>query len=230
MASRASDRAYELLRDEILEWQLQPGTTLGEVETAARLGISRTPLREALGRLQADGLLAESGRGLVVTAVSTENVTELFELRQALEQQAARLAAGRRDPAVFDELLARFREAPALLRSADPGRHDYYELVREFDRAVDAAVRSSYLVSALANLRIHLARVRRLSKDNPERLLEAAGEHRMIVQAIRDGDADLAAHATHVHLHTSLQQILAAEATRAETARAAPTRAAPTRA
>ncbi|RFA10188.1 GntR family transcriptional regulator [Subtercola boreus] len=208
MASRASDRAYDLLRDEILEWQLEPGTTLGEVETAARLGISRTPLREALGRLQADGLLAESGRGLVVTTVSTDNVAELFELRQALEQQAARLAAARRDPAVFADLLSRFRSAPALLAAEDPGRHDYYELVREFDASVDEAVRSSYLVSALANLRIHLARVRRLSQDNPERLLEAAGEHRMIVEAIHDGDADLAAHATHLHLHNSLRAIL----------------------
>ena len=211
MASRASDRAYELLRDEILEWQLEPGAALGEVETATRLGISRTPLREALGRLQADGLVrADSGRGLVVTAVSTENVAELFELRQALEQQAARLAARRRDPAVFARLLDGFREAPELLRSDDPGRHSYYELVREFDRAVDEAVRSSYLVAALANLRIHLARVRRLSQDNPGRLLEAAGEHRMIVEAIRDGDAELAAHATHVHLAKSLGAILSA--------------------
>ncbi|WP_301182567.1 GntR family transcriptional regulator [Subtercola boreus] len=213
MASRASDRAYEMLRDEILEWQLHPGTTLGEVETAARLGISRTPLREALGRLQADGLLAESGRGLIVTAVSTDNVAELFELRQALEQQAARLAAARRDETVFADLLARFRTAPALLAADDPGRHDYFELVREFDRAVDGAVQSSYLVSALANLRIHLARVRRLSKDNPERLLEAAGEHRMIVEAILGGDGDLAAHATHVHLHKSLQAILSTSRT-----------------
>ncbi|RFA19048.1 GntR family transcriptional regulator [Subtercola boreus] len=213
MASRASDRAYELLRDEILDWQLGPGTTLGEVETAARLGISRTPLRAALGRLQADGLLsAESGRGLVVTAVSTENVAELFELRQALEQQAARLAAARRDPQVFKALLDGFREAPALLGADDPGRHAYYDLVREFDRAVDEAVQSSYLVAALAGLRIHLARVRRLSKDNPERLLEAAAEHRMIVQAIHDGDAELASHATHVHLAKSFHAIVEAAA------------------
>ena len=76
---RASDRAYAALRDEILEWRLQPGTVLAEVEQAARLGISRTPLREALARLSADGLVeALPGRGLVVTAASFDSVAELF--------------------------------------------------------------------------------------------------------------------------------------------------------
>ncbi|MEA9986954.1 MULTISPECIES: GntR family transcriptional regulator [Subtercola] len=211
MAQRASDRAYELLRDEILEWKLEPGTTLGEVEQAARLGISRTPLREALGRLAADGLIGpESGRGLVVTTVSTENVTELFELRQALEQKAARLAAQRRDPAVFGELLEGFRRAPLLLTADDPGRHEYFELVRRFDRAIDEAVQNPYLVQALANLRIHLARVRRLSHDNPDRLIRAAAEHLLIVEAIFEGDPELASHATHIHLRQSLAAIRAA--------------------
>jgi DNA-binding FadR family transcriptional regulator len=81
---RASDRAYETLRQEILHWRLAPGAVLGEVEQAARLGISRTPLREALSRLMADGLVeAQSGRGLVVASVSSEAVHELFELREA---------------------------------------------------------------------------------------------------------------------------------------------------
>jgi DNA-binding GntR family transcriptional regulator len=209
VTARASDRAYELLRDEILEWKLEPGTVLGEVEYAARLGISRTPLREAFGRLTADGLLsAEFGRGLVVTAVSTEDVAELFELRQALEQQAARLAAARRDPSDFAPLLERFGTAQDLVATDDPARREYYELVRDFDRAIDGAVHSGYLAAALAALRIHLARLRRLSQDNPARLIEAAAEHRLIVEAILAGDGDLAAHATHIHLHRSLSAIL----------------------
>src|SRR5699024_10836599 len=93
---RASDRAYTTLSEEIVEGTLEPGTVLGEVEQSARLGISRTPLREALSRLTANGLAAPSrGRGLVVTAVSLDEAPHLFDLRIALETLAARRAAER---------------------------------------------------------------------------------------------------------------------------------------
>ncbi len=96
VAERASDRAYEALRAEILSLRLAPGQLLPEVETAARIGVSRTPLREALSRLGADGLLVqEGGRGQVIAPVDSGQVRQLFELRQALDQQAARLAGCR---------------------------------------------------------------------------------------------------------------------------------------
>ena len=204
---RASDRAYELLRDEILEWQLAPGTVLGEVEQSTRLGISRTPLREALARLIADGLVeTQAGRGLVVADASVESVGELFEVRLALEQEAAALAARRRDTVVFEQLRAEMLDASALL--ADPHRHAYYDLVRRFDEAVDDAVHNTYLVTTLRGLRTHLARIRRLAHDNPARLAAAASEHLLIIDAIIAGDESLARSATAVHLHQSLQNIL----------------------
>src|SRR5690606_24060269 len=85
----------------------------------------------------------------------------------------------------------------------------YYDLVRRFDAAVDEATGNSYLVSALVALRTHLVRIRRLAHDDPARLRAAAAEHQLIVDAIVDGDSSLAAHATHVHLHRSLQNIFA---------------------
>ncbi len=207
--ARASDTAYAVLREEILSWELPPGAVLAEVELSGRLGISRTPVREALARLVADGLVEPlGGRGLIVTPVEAGNVTELFELRQALEAQAAELAAQRRDPAPFRALQDEFREVPALLADPDPGRHAYYDLVARFDAAVDEAVRNPFLVAALQAVRTHLVRIRRLSRDNPARLLEAAREHLLIVDAIVDGDARLAADATRVHLHRSLRSTL----------------------
>jgi DNA-binding GntR family transcriptional regulator len=207
---RASERAYATLREDIVDWRLPPGSVLAEVEQSERLGVSRTPLREALGRLASDGLVAQlGGRGLVVTAVSLGDVTALFELRQALEQEAARLAAVRRDPAVFRALQSEFRDAPVLLRDTDPGRVRYYELVARFDDAMDVAAGNSYLVGALRSLRPHLVRIRRVSQDNAERLQEAAREHLLIADAILAGDAELAAAATRVHLHQSLQSVLA---------------------
>lgn len=210
---RASDRAYRALRDDIIDWQLPPGTVLGEVEQADRLGVSRTPLREALSRLAADGLVApQAGRGLVVTDVSTDNIRELFEVRRALEEQAARLAATRAAPETFTALEAEFLAAPQLLAADDPARHDYYDLVARFDAALDAAVQNPYLVGALRSLRTHLVRVRRLAKDDSARLQQAAAEHLLIVQAILAGDPELAAHATHVHLHNALASVLATTA------------------
>lgn len=209
---RASDRAYRTLRNEIVDWQLTPGTVLGEVEQAARLGVSRTPLREALARLTADGLVAELGRGLVVTDVSADSIRQLFELRRALEETAVRLAAARREPELFEALAVEFERASGLIASAED-RHNYYELVARLDAAIDASVDNNYLVAALESLRTHLVRVRRLAKDNTARLLESAAEHLTITRAIADGDADLASHATHVHLHRALQHALDASTT-----------------
>jgi DNA-binding GntR family transcriptional regulator len=206
---RASERAYSALREQILDGEIEPGTVLAEVEQSTRLGVSRTPLREALAKLTAEGLVsAHSGRGVVVTDVDLGRIAELFEVRGALEEQAARLAARRRDPAVFERLREEFRRAHELLDDDDPARHDYYQLVARLDAAIDDATQNPLLVSTLAGVRTHVARIRRLSHDDPERLREAAREHLVIVDAIVDGAESLAAHATQVHLYRSLKNIL----------------------
>lgn len=210
---RASDTAYAALREEILHWRLLPGTPLSEIELAERLGVSRTPLRAALARLALEGLVDTSrGRTGVVSEVSAASVTELFELREALETQAARLAARRRDPGVFDDLAARFDAAPELLRT--DGIDAYYALVGEFDAALDTALGNAVFRGALDGVRLHLARARRIATDNPERLVRSAEEHQLICSAIRDGDAALAASATTVHLTASLTTILGTLAAR----------------
>ncbi|SFS13471.1 DNA-binding transcriptional regulator, GntR family [Microbacterium sp. cf046] len=204
---RASDRAYRTLLDEIQSGALAPGTVLGEVEQAARIGVSRTPLREALGRLAADGLVVQqSARVTVVTDIDVHDIRALFELRRALEETAARVAAERGDAAAFAELAEEF--AHSSLRGAD-GRDAYYALIARFDAQLDASVGNDYLTSALRTVRTHLVRVRRLARDIPERLTASVAEHRLIAEAIAARDADLAAHATHVHLHNALATILA---------------------
>ncbi len=206
---RASDRAYQTLLDEIVEWKLPPGSVLAEVEQSVRLGVSRTPLREALARLNSDGLVtSQAGRGLVVTDVSVANIHELFELRRALEEKAVRLAVDRGNATEFEALEQELLAVPELLDKDDPGRHAYYDLVGRFDEAIDNAVGNPYLVAAMRTLRTHLVRIRRHAKDDPTRLRAAATEHLLIVQAIIAKDAELAAHATHVHLHHALQSIL----------------------
>lgn len=224
---RASDRAYSSLREEILEGVLTPGAVLGEVEQSARLGISRTPLREAVSRLVADGLAEPSaGRGVMVTAVSLSEARQLFDLRIALEVLAARRAAERAaepssgsapdSPApdsltpreTFSALAERFENSiPALSTGTDPTQ--YYALTSQLDTALDAASGNSYLAEHLRGLRLHLARLRRLARNSPARLAASAQEHAAITRAIAAGDPDLAAATTVVHLHQALAHLLA---------------------
>lgn len=205
---RAGDRAYLTLRQEILDGSLAPGTVLGEAEQAARLGLSRTPAREAFARLAADGLLEPSGRGLVVAALTPDGIRELYELREALEARAAALAAERRSSGVFESLADRFARAPELLDGGADGIAAYYELAGELDAAIDRAVGNPYFTQSLRNVRLHSARARRLASEHPERLAAAAAEHGLIADAIADGDAALAEAATHVHLRQSLRHVL----------------------
>lgn len=232
---RASERAYSALREEILEGTLLPGTVLGEVEQSRRLGLSRTPLREALSRLVADGLAEPAaGRGLVVTAVSLEEAAPLFDLRIALETLAARRAAEQLaaspsapnavgelasdtafvpapgtapgSPEVFAALAERFVQArPRLAAGEEPTA--YYALTTELDAALDAACGNAYLAESLRGLRLHLGRLRRLARNSPARLADSAREHAAIARAIAAGDAELAAAATTVHLRQALAHL-----------------------
>lgn len=206
---RASERAYATLRSDIINWRLTPGTVLGEVELSERLGVSRTPIREALARLTAEGLAEpQSGRGVVVSAISLEHLDELFELRTALECRAAELAAQRCDKAVFLDLFHQLANAGELITTEDPARSGYYQLAGELDAAIDAAVGNHYLNQALKTLRVHLVRVRRLAKDNPARLRDAAKEHAAIALAIANGNSAVASAATTLHLDNSLRHLL----------------------
>ncbi|WP_062298841.1 MULTISPECIES: GntR family transcriptional regulator [Demequina] len=205
---RTSERVYELLREEILDGTLAPGAPLAEIEQSERLGVSRTPLREALSRLQGDGLVAaRGGRGLVVAGLSLDDVHELFEIRAALEVKAASLAAQRRDPAVFEALREEVRAAGERLGD-DGSRAGFYALVARMDAAIDRAAANPYLLAALRGVRAHVARLRRLSSDDAARLREATQEHLMILDAIIEGAPTMAAHATELHLHRSLASIL----------------------
>lgn len=222
---RASDAAYTALRDDIVEGRLAPDTVLGEVEQSARLGVSRTPVREAFSRLTAAGLAVQApGRGTVVSPISLADVDHLFELRIPLETQAAHLAALRAEPAPFAALAEEFAAVAARGAGAEgdsagrdsAGRDtgavpastsEYYRLAAELDAALDSAVANPYLSTALQSLRVHLVRIRRLAQDEPQRLTASAHEHRDICRAIAAADPELARAATAVHLRRSLAYI-----------------------
>lgn len=209
---KASEYAYRVLREQILEFEVEPGEVIAEVETATKIGVSRTPLREAIAKLQGDGLLiTEGARGVAVAPLTAEDVTQLTEVREALESQSARLAAQRRDPAVFVALAAQFAHLAISLpgpNGPNADREVTYELAAQLDAAIDEAAANTALSAAAAQVRVRLARVRRLAKDHPARLAEAAWEHRAIAEAIAWGDAELAGSAIRIHLRRSLEHAL----------------------
>src|SRR5690606_26637037 len=126
----------------------------------------------------------------------------LFEIRRALEETAARLAAQRGDAAAFHALADEFSHVEL---AGDEGRDAYYALIARLDAQVDASHGNEYLTSALRTVRTHLVRVRRMARDKPERLAASAAEHLIIARALAARDPELAAHATHVHLHNALE-------------------------
>lgn len=213
---KASDRAYETLRREILDGDIAPGALLYGVDLAERLNVSRTPVRDALTRLQSEGLVTSSGRGFTVTQIEENDVRALFELRASLESTAAQLAARRGNPEEFDQFALAFRQARHTL-AQEPSKDDiadYYQLIRRFDRAIDNACDNQYLVDSLEALRVHVSRARRMAGWSAPRLLASAEEHALIAEAIAAQDAVLAGHATQIHLHKSLEHFRHAIAAR----------------
>jgi GntR family transcriptional regulator, rspAB operon transcriptional repressor len=209
---RESDRAYALLHEDILGWKLAPGTVLGEADVSQQFGLSRTPIREALRRLEREKLVQiRPGRGAVVTEISLDSIAQLFQMREAIETYAARLAARKGDSAVFGPLL---EQLEALSSGLDPtsapedGYAGYSALVARFDHAIEAAANNTYLSDALSNVTAHVARLRHLARRNPSRMYEASREHVAICRAIIARDANLAADLTAKHIHSSLQGIL----------------------
>lgn len=207
---RASDRAHALLRTDIVDGRLAPGSVLAEVEQSARLGVSRTPLREALSRLVAEGLaIPHGGRGVVVSSISLDDVTDLFDVRVPLECAAVRLAAVRGPAQPFTALAAEFHEAAGLIRTDEGGQSAYYALAARLDQAIDRAAANAYLLQARTPIRTHLLRIRRLARHDQDRLLASAREHEQIALAVSRGLVDLAEASTRVHLYNSLQYLLA---------------------
>jgi GntR family transcriptional regulator, rspAB operon transcriptional repressor len=181
------DVAYRTLRDDITEWRLAPGASLGEVELSRRLGMSRTPVREALKRLAREGLVRnDAGRSAIVAPVSVDDVVQILQAREAVESYLLRLAALAPDRSGFAGLSDRYEVAA---RRPEIDTEEIYQLSEEFDRAVDAAADNRYLLAMLDDLRGHLGRLRRLSRRRPERLRESALQHVRMGRAIVAGDA-----------------------------------------
>jgi DNA-binding GntR family transcriptional regulator len=211
LAPSKADQVHAQLKEQIELGELAPGTPLSELSLVDRTGASRTPVREALRRLAAEGLVDLTPRlGARVSRVSAQNVRDLFEFRQLLEPAAIRQATtATADPAVR-QTFADMREGFARIQRQAPSQNRsraFYELADRFDWAIIDATHNVHLRRTIADLRPHTARLRNLSHLDPQRTDVSVAEHLAICDALLAGDPDAAAALIAGHLAESLQTI-----------------------
>jgi len=200
-----SDLAYSQIRELILSGELAPGAPINQEVLAHSIGISTTPLREAMRRLKSEGLVQlDAHRDARVSSLDLEEARDLFEIRRSLDPLAARLAAERRTK---DDLTA-LREALQSLKPL-PGDPAVSELVahRRFHSALYQASHNDLLVSTLDGLWDKADRYRRLALTTPRTaasLQRKASEHTVLVEHIAAGDGEAAAAVMLAHIDTSL--------------------------
>jgi len=189
-----ADKAYHEIRSLIVSLKLAPGAVIDERDLIERLGIGRTPVREALRRLAHERLVeVYPRRGMFVTGVDVRQLARLSEVRAVLEPEAARLAAER----ATDDDRARL---DALLAELDAGGTELMQLDERIHRAVYRAAHNGLLEATLEQYYALALRIWVLALERTQDLEEAVEAHRDLLEAIRDGDGERAAQTMRDHV------------------------------
>jgi DNA-binding GntR family transcriptional regulator len=192
-----SVRLYTRIREDIVSGVLAAGEPLVEIAMAQRYGTSRTPVREALRRLEQDGLVEPGARGMRVRTRTAEEILEIYDVRITLEATAARWAADRRT----DLDLMRMRRAQEQMEATDPTDGPAMaESNRRFHETVWAAGHNATLVDTLQHLNAHLIRYPATTLTRAGRWETALHEHSRLVDAIAERDAAAAAKIAEEHM------------------------------
>lgn len=204
-----AERAYLELRDQIVTLRLAPGTVLREDQLMRGLTIGRTPLREAVKRLALENLVAvQPRRGTFVTAVDATDIVNITEVRAALEGYAAEVAAARMEPETR-------RAGEALLHEVEElSRPDDQDWLMRFDERIHQftweASGNPYLVETLERYWTHSLRIWYLVLDHVPDLGHAVHDQASLVQALLDGDGEVARRVMREHILEFQREILAA--------------------
>jgi DNA-binding GntR family transcriptional regulator len=204
-AGSLADRAFYSIRDMIVSLELPPGSVLREATLMEQLGMGRTPIREAV-RMLAQAKLVEvyPRRGVFVTSVDIGDLASLSEAREALEGQAARLAAERATEDDQRELAALIDECR---RKNDLDRRGLIDLDRRIHRCVYRSTHNPFLEATLDEYYWLALRIWFLALERVERLDEAVREHAELLEAIREGNGERAEQAMRRHVQGFEQAI-----------------------
>jgi DNA-binding GntR family transcriptional regulator len=213
MLASQAEHAYSQLRDLLVSGAFAPGDRLTELALAERVGTSRTPVREALRRLEADGLLVGSHRGVAVPELERGEIEDAFEVRAALETLAAESAArrvheGQVAVAAVDELR---RHASVAASATSRGELDAaISANRDFHRAIAELAGNPLVLEILDRLWDRLTVSARISLEPVRRRREVNDEHERLVAAIAAGDAGEAGPLARAHVEATLESLAGA--------------------
>ena len=202
-----ADQVFEKLEYDIIVGNYPRGEILTELKLVEQLGVSRTPIREALRRLEQERLIKDSGKGSIVLGITLEDLMDIMDIRQSIEGLAAYYTTKNITP---DELaeIQRISE----LQDFYYNKQDMERLRQMDDRFHDSIYKlckRSVICDTLRPLHRKTQRYRRLSLDNPKRLASSIDEHKEILNAIASGDAELAAKLTTEHIANAKKHMIA---------------------
>jgi DNA-binding GntR family transcriptional regulator len=205
-ASMSGTSLADAVRDAIVaaidSGQYRAGDQLREIELAAALGVSRTPVREALHRLEVEGLLVKRDRGLMVPLVDDRQILELYAMREVLEGTAASLAAR----SASDSEIIGIGQILALSAEAEAGTPERQSSLNgEYHSAIARAANNRYLCKSLFHLRDAVTRLNGTTFALPGRSKSALREHRAIYRAIQRHDPEAAEAAARLHIREALR-------------------------
>lgn len=203
------EAVYLELRTAIHNGVLKPGQVLRQEDLARKLGVSRAPLREALPRLEADGLIVlRPRRGYAVAALDPREIEDIFDVRATVEEKAVRAAADRRKPEDVDRVLS-ILEAMATIRpSDDDQRRRWSDLNFQFHDALAEASGRRHLARMVSNLRSLVEPYIRIEMAMTGQVDQADAEHARLASAFRDGHAELAGSLIRVHIEGTATRLL----------------------
>lgn len=199
------ESVYHHLRERILAGELAPGAPLVASHLAETVGASRTPVREALLRLAAEGLVAGApGGGVVVRRLTEEEIVEMYEVRVPLEGRAARLAATHRTPLALAQIHAAHDRLAAAAGQVPVDYAAVANLNVEFHRAISGAARNALLLDLVSRMYDRVRRFKTTTFAYPGRLPEAIAEHEALVAAIAAREPDRAERLAEEHMQHAL--------------------------
>lgn len=207
--SQLKDRVYHYLRDAIINGTFEVGAALRENDITTRLGVSKTPVREAFVRLEKDRLLVlVPYKGAVVAGYSTDDLREFYEVRELLEGACARMAAETVTDRLRDDLQGNITRS---VEASDAEKFDaVVQLFDEFDEIIYRQSTNRWISDLVENLDGHQRRIGRLTLDIPGRIARSVKQHRTIASAISKGDGDGAERHMRAHVHSVMADQLKA--------------------
>lgn len=196
---------YQQLIDAIEKGGLRPGDRMLETELASRFGVSRTPIREAIRRLETDGLVVHKPRiGAVVRVLAQQEIVELYEMRIVLEATAAQMAAKHCSSAEIRTLQDLNNQMMAF--SKDP--FAVATLNRKFHTCIFNSARNRFLAQSYNSLSYSLILLGKTTLETDERVQNVYAQHEAIIAALISGDSESASEAMRSHMETSLDHRL----------------------